>query len=119
MKRFKNILAVYGEELGADNVFRDSIALAKANNARLTLIDVLHDRFTSQAEIEERRKRLMRLVPAVHAEGPQHFAAYGARLPRSCDRLPLRLPMLFWVLASFFLLLCAAFRQALVCLFRN
>ncbi len=73
MKRFKNILAVYGDEVGADNVFRDSIALAKANNARLTLVDVLNDRFTSEAEIDERRKRLSRLAPAIKADGVNNF----------------------------------------------
>jgi nucleotide-binding universal stress UspA family protein len=69
MRRFKNILAVYGDKIGADDVFCHAVALAVANNARLTLIDALPERYTTDAEITERRKRLTRLLPAVRSEG--------------------------------------------------
>jgi nucleotide-binding universal stress UspA family protein len=69
MKRFRNILAVYGDKVGADDVFCHAVALANANSARLTLIDALAERYATEAEIAERRKRLKRLVPAIKAEG--------------------------------------------------
>jgi nucleotide-binding universal stress UspA family protein len=69
MKRFRNILAVYGDKVGADDVFCHAVELANANNARLTLIDALPERYTTPAEVAERRKRLTRLVPAIKAEG--------------------------------------------------
>ena len=44
MRRFKNILAVYGDTIGADDVFSQATALACENNARLPFIDVLPER---------------------------------------------------------------------------
>ena len=69
MRRFKNILAVYGDTIGADDAFSQAAALACENNARLTFIDVLPERYATEAAVEERRKRLKRLIPAVKAEG--------------------------------------------------
>ena len=69
MRRFKNILAVYGDAIGADDVFTQAVELARANKARLTLVDVLSERYATPASLEERRKRLNRLVPAITAEG--------------------------------------------------
>ncbi|MGI9415624.1 MAG: universal stress protein [Hyphomicrobiales bacterium] len=69
MRRFKNLLAVYGDTIGADDVFCQAVALARANEARLTLVDVLPERYATSAGLAERRKRLSRLIPAVSAEG--------------------------------------------------
>ena len=69
MRRFKNILAVYHDDIGADDVFAQSVALARANGAKLTLIDVVPDKFATPLGVKEREKRLRRLLPAVHAEG--------------------------------------------------
>jgi universal stress protein E len=69
MRRFKNILAVYRDEIGADNVFAQSVALARANDAKLTLIDVVPDQYAGRAGVKERKKRLQRLIPAIRAEG--------------------------------------------------
>lgn len=71
MKRFKNILALYGDNIGADDVFGHAVSLAKANNSRLTVVDTLPERYTTKTEITERRKRLTRLLPAIKAEGVQ------------------------------------------------
>ena len=69
MRRFKNILAVYDDSIGTDDVFCQATALARENAARLTFINVLQDSYATRAGIEERRKRLARLKPAVAAEG--------------------------------------------------
>ncbi len=69
MRRFKNILAVYSDTIGADDVFCQAVALARENAARLTFIDVLPERYATEAAVGERRKRLERLMHAVKAEG--------------------------------------------------
>ncbi len=69
MHRFKNILAVYGDHVGADDVLDQAVALTRANGARLTLIDVLPEQYATDAELAERRKRLGRLLPSIEAEG--------------------------------------------------
>ncbi len=69
MRRFENILAVYHDDIGADEVFSKSVSLARTNGAELTLIDVVQDRFATIAGVKERQKRLRRLIPAIHAEG--------------------------------------------------
>ena len=40
MKRFKNIAVVYSDLPGSDDALTQAIALALANGAKLTLIDV-------------------------------------------------------------------------------
>ena len=40
MKRFKNILGVYNDAVGDDNALTQATALAKRNDARLTVIEV-------------------------------------------------------------------------------
>ncbi len=75
MHRFKNILAVYGDHVGADDVLGHAVALARANGARLTLIDVLPEQYATDAELAERRKRLDRLVPSIESEGVGPVAA--------------------------------------------
>lgn len=74
MRRFKNILVVYGDHVGADDVLSRAIALAHANGAQLTLADVLSEQYATIAEVAERRKRLCRLVPAIEAEGITEIA---------------------------------------------
>ncbi len=69
MRRFKNILAVYGDKVGADAVFAKAVELARQNDAQLTLVDTVTTRHASPRDLEERRKRLNRLIPAVKAEG--------------------------------------------------
>ena len=69
MHRFENILAVHGDHVGGDDVLGQAAALARANGARLTLIDVLPEKYATIAALKERRKRLDRLVPALTAEG--------------------------------------------------
>ena len=76
MRRFKNILAVYHDDIGADDVFAQSVALARANGARITLIDVVPDKFATPLGVKEREKRLRRLLPAIHAEGVTDARAY-------------------------------------------
>ena len=69
MQRFKRILAVYHDDIGADNVFSHAVALARQNDARLTLLDVVPERYATPAGERERFKRLQRLLPAIQAEG--------------------------------------------------
>lgn len=69
MHRFKKILAVYQDDIGADNVFAHAVALARQNGARLTLVDVVPERYATPAGEKERFKRLRRLIPAIRAEG--------------------------------------------------
>ncbi len=71
MHRFKNILAVYPDRIGADDVFAQSVNTARVNGAKLTLIDVVPERYATPAWMRERGKRLRRLLPAIHAEGVQ------------------------------------------------
>ena len=72
MRRFKNILAVYSDQIGADDVFAQAVALASANGASVTLIDVVPDHYATPAGVKEREKRLLRLLPALAAEGIQN-----------------------------------------------
>ena len=74
MRRFKNILAVYGDNIGSDDVFCQAVALARANGARLTLIDVMPERYATSITLFERRKRLERMVPAMEKEGVKDVA---------------------------------------------
>jgi len=69
MHRFKNILAVYGDRVGTDDVLSRSVVLARTNGARLTLVEVVPEKYATKAEVAERRKRLGRLVPAIELEG--------------------------------------------------
>jgi len=69
MKRFRNILAVYNEAVGADDVLSQATSLAKANSARLSLADVVEASHHPRAVLHERRKRLMRVAQALENEG--------------------------------------------------
>lgn len=65
MHRFKNILAVYDDNIGSDDVLSHAATLAQANNAKLTLIDISPEKYSSRAQLLERKKRLDRLVPTL------------------------------------------------------
>lgn len=68
MRQFKNILAVYGDNVGANNVLVRAGKLAVKNNAKLTLIDVLsQDCKTSDGHIE-RSKRLKCIALTLEVE---------------------------------------------------
>lgn len=69
MRRFKNILAVYSDGVGSDDVFSQAVSLASDNAARLTLVDAIVDRYASEAVLAERRKLLERMKRVVEAEG--------------------------------------------------
>jgi len=69
MRRFKNILALYDDSAGADDVFTQAVDLASKNAAHLTLVDVLPEWYTTRTELAERRKRLERVKPAIKAHG--------------------------------------------------
>lgn len=69
MKRFTNIIAFYDSSLGSDDALGQAAHLAAANGARLTVVDVLPDGHGMQALVEDRRKRLKRLEPSLHAQG--------------------------------------------------
>ena len=71
MKRFKNILAVYNDLVGGDDVLSHATKLAHANQADLTIIDVL-PQGASLAELAERRKRLDRILTSIRTEGVKH-----------------------------------------------
>jgi nucleotide-binding universal stress UspA family protein len=69
MKRFKNILAVYNESIGADGVLSQAAALAKENGARLTLADIADASHLPSAVVHERSRRLARIAAALQTEG--------------------------------------------------
>jgi nucleotide-binding universal stress UspA family protein len=77
MRRFKNILSLYDDSIGADDVLTQSVELARANNARLTLIDVVPSNQATEARLAERRKKLSRLKPVVEAEGIQKIETHA------------------------------------------
>ena len=69
MKRFKNILAVYNGEVGDDDALTHATTLAKRNDARLTVIEVIKDVAASPANVTERQKHLSRLATSMAQEG--------------------------------------------------
>jgi nucleotide-binding universal stress UspA family protein len=69
MKRFKNILTIYNDAVGADDTLTRAAELARVNEARLTLLDVLPDGNWSSTALAERRKRLSRTRDALAAAG--------------------------------------------------
>ena len=62
MKRFKNILAVYRDAVGDNDVLIQASSLARANQARLTIIEVVNGATTSEAQLDERKKHLSLLA---------------------------------------------------------
>lgn len=71
MNRFKNILAVYNDVIGAEDALTQAAALATANRARLTLIDVLHPSTSTPEQRREREKCLQRTVNHLKLDGVQ------------------------------------------------
>lgn len=69
MKRFKNVLVVYTDAIGDDDVLAQATALAETNDARLTLIEVNDDGALSAEQLVERRKRLSRIAASVAQAG--------------------------------------------------
>lgn len=69
MKRFKNILAVYSDAIGHDDVLTQASALAKRNDARLTVIEVIEERGASRAHVAERQKHLSRIAESIRQTG--------------------------------------------------
>ncbi len=81
MKRFKNILAIHNQAPGADATLRRAAILARRNDARLTVADVVQglDFFGTTLGVEpelvasrvamERGQYLERLMPSIQHEG--------------------------------------------------
>ncbi len=69
MKRFKNILVVYDDAIGGDDVLEQGTSLARANDARLTLIKVLRDKYATKTVVDDTVKRLRRVASAVKHDG--------------------------------------------------
>ncbi len=65
MKRFKNVLVVYDDTIGGDDVIGQAVALARKNLARLMIVTVLRENQLSPAMINETGKRLQRLADGV------------------------------------------------------
>lgn len=68
MKRFQDILVIYDGSVGADDALSQALMLAKANRAKLTLVDLIEEGRHSFNTIRERERRLQRLLPALRAE---------------------------------------------------
>ena len=69
MKRFKNILAVYNDQVGADAVLDRAASLGRQNKAILTLLDVTGEDTPSQPYLTERERRLERVAQTVSGDG--------------------------------------------------
>lgn len=69
MKRFKNILVVFGDAVGDDDTLTQAANLAKRNDARLTVIEVFKDLDLSSDTITEKGKILHRLTDSVRQAG--------------------------------------------------
>ena len=69
MNRFKNILAVHNDLVGADDVLSHATKLALANDACLTVIDVRQQSVATPSELAERQKRLDRIMASIRSEG--------------------------------------------------
>jgi nucleotide-binding universal stress UspA family protein len=68
MKRFKNILAVYDGNIGTEDALDQAIMLAQRNQARLTIVDLIEPDRQSSNVIQERQRRLQRLLTGVKAD---------------------------------------------------
>ena len=68
MRRFQDILAVYDGSIGAEDALSQAMTLAKSNDARLTVVDLVEESRYSFNSIRERERRLQRLLPAIKAD---------------------------------------------------
>lgn len=75
MKRFQNILAIYDGNLGTEDVLSQAMSLARANNARLMVVDVVEGGTLSMEAIWERERRLDRLLPAIQLQATEKVEA--------------------------------------------
>lgn len=75
MKRFKDILCVYDGSIGAEDALNQAMMLAKANEAKLTVVDLAEEGRHSFNSIKERERRLQRLVPAIRADSVEDVEA--------------------------------------------
>ena len=69
MKRFNNILVVFNEVVGNDDTLTQATALAKRNNARLTVVEVISDLGLPLSVIAEKEKLLHRLTESTRQDG--------------------------------------------------
>lgn len=69
MKRFKNILVVFNDTIGAEDALEQAVSLARENTARLTVTVVLRDGEASPQLVAETEKRLRRLSLGVQNAG--------------------------------------------------
>ncbi len=85
MKRFKNILVLYNRDLGAESLLARAQALARANTAKLTILEVVNqlpsdllallgpptsgEPDLQALYLEERRYHLQRLAVSIEADG--------------------------------------------------
>lgn len=75
MKRFKDILVVYDGSVGAEDALSQTMMLAKANGAKLTVVDLIEEGRYSFNSVKERERRLQRLVPAIRADSVEDVGA--------------------------------------------
>ncbi|MGE0256292.1 MAG: universal stress protein [Alphaproteobacteria bacterium] len=68
MDRFRRILAVYSDRPGADSLLTQAVNLARANNARLTIVRA-DGVAMSACHVREARRYLGRIVPWVIQQG--------------------------------------------------
>lgn len=69
MNRFKNILTVYNNAVGDDDALSQATALARRNDARLTVIEVIKGSVASPGHVAERRKQLSRIAASIGVDG--------------------------------------------------
>lgn len=75
MKRFKDILAVYDGSVGAEDALNQAMMLAKANEAKLAVVDLVEEGRYTFNSVKERERRLQRLVPAIRSDSVDQVRA--------------------------------------------
>ncbi|MBC8270006.1 MAG: universal stress protein [Rhodospirillaceae bacterium] len=69
MEQFKNILVVFAGVVGDDDTLAQATTLAKRNNARMTVVEVIKDLNLTSIDIAEKGKLLQRLTVSIREEG--------------------------------------------------
>ncbi len=69
MKRFKNILLVCNSGAGDDDTLSQAAALAKRNDAELTMVEIVMKTASSARDIAELHKHLSRMIASIQKEG--------------------------------------------------